>query len=93
MDHRAGRSDIKEMERSFWKSVTINPPLYGADTPISLFKQNCNGWGLSDIGDLLKEKNVPDIPGVTTPMTYFGMWKVCRVVCYPVSRPYSFLSA
>jgi hypothetical protein len=25
--------------------------------------------------DLLKEHNVPAIPGVTSPMTYIGMWK------------------
>ena len=26
--------------------------------------------------DLLKEHDVPAIPGVTSPMTYIGMWKV-----------------
>lgn len=72
----AGRKDYKLLERHFWKSVTINPPTYGADTPLSLFRPDCNGWGLTDIGDLLKEKDLPEIPGVTTPMTYFGMWKV-----------------
>ena len=56
--------------------MTMNPPLYGADTPMSLFDTHCKGWGLSDISDLLKEKGVPEIPGVTTPMSYFGMWKV-----------------
>ena len=64
------------MERHFWKSVTINPPTYGADTPLSLFRPDCDGWGLKDLGDLLKGKEMPDIPGVTSPMTYFGMWKV-----------------
>ena len=30
------------------------------------------------VQDLLMEHDVPAIPGVTTPMTYIGMWKVCR---------------
>jgi hypothetical protein len=72
----AGRNDYKALERSFWKSVTINPPIYGADTPMSLFDSHVKGWGLGSISDLLKDKGLPDIPGVTTPMAYFGMWKV-----------------
>ena len=34
------------------------------------------GWNLRDLQDLLHLCKVPEIPGVTTPMTYFGMWKV-----------------
>ena len=75
----AGRQDYKALERAFWKSVTMNPPLYGADTPMSLFGSHCKGWALTDLGDLLKEKGVPEIPGVTTPMSYFGMWKVWSI--------------
>lgn len=65
------------MERSFWSSVTISPPLYGADTPQSFFDEKLSyGWNLRDLdGCLLKKNGVPDIPGVTSPMTYFGMWK------------------
>uniref|UniRef100_A0A7S3R422 JmjC domain-containing protein n=2 Tax=Dunaliella tertiolecta TaxID=3047 RepID=A0A7S3R422_DUNTE len=64
------------MERSFWSSVTLNPPLYGADTPYSFFDLHIPyGWNLRNLGDLLKTKGVPEIPGVTTPMTYFGMWR------------------
>lgn len=71
--------------------MTINPPLYGADTPQSFFDEKLPyGWNLRDLeGCLLKRYDVPHIPGVTTPMTYFGMWKsffswhvvsgVCRV--------------
>lgn len=70
------RNNYKDMERAFWKSVTINAPLYGADTPMSLFDDKIsNGWSLKNLEDLLKEKDVPEIPGVTSPMTYFGMWK------------------
>lgn len=81
--YRPGKSDRHGsdgsdalMERAFWSSVTINPPLYGADTPISFFDDELNyGWNLRNLGDLLKKHKVPTIAGVTTPMTYFGMWK------------------
>ncbi len=58
-------------------SITINPPVYGADTPQSFFDEKLPyGWNLRNLGGcLLKKYGVPDIPGVTTPMTYFGMWK------------------
>lgn len=65
------------MERAFWSSVTINPPFYGADTPTSFFDESLEyGWNLRDLQDLLKQYDVPPIAGVTTPMVYFGMWKV-----------------
>mmetsp|Transcript_10437 Transcript_10437/g.28495 ORF Transcript_10437/g.28495 Transcript_10437/m.28495 type:complete len:626 (+) Transcript_10437:2369-4246(+) len=64
------------MERSFWSGVTLNPPIYGADTVMSLFDDKVSfGWNLRDLGCLWKAYNVPQIGGVTTPMTYFGMWK------------------
>lgn len=57
--------------------MTIRPPLYGADTPQSFFDEDLEfGWNLRDLGCLLKQYPVPNIPGVTHPMTYFGMWKV-----------------
>ncbi|KAK9823398.1 hypothetical protein WJX72_002487 [[Myrmecia] bisecta] len=64
------------LERAFWSAVTINPPLYGADTPVSFFDEKLEfGWNLRHLNCLLADYDVPDIPGVTTPMTYFGMWK------------------
>ena len=42
----------------------LAPPLYGADTPVSFFDPKLPyGWNLRDLGDLLRTKNVPDIPG------------------------------
>ena len=55
--------------------MTLNPPLYGADTPVSFFDEKVEGWNIKNLGCLLTQHNVPRIPGVTTPMTYFGMWK------------------
>lgn len=64
-------------ERKFWKALGSNPPLYGADTPQSLFDEKVEfGWNLRKLGCLLHKYGVQDIPGVTTPMTYFGMWRV-----------------
>lgn len=72
---RKNSGDIM-MERSFWSSITMNPPIYGADTPVSLFDESVPwGWNLRKLDCLFKEYKVPDIAGVTTPMTYFGMWK------------------
>lgn len=73
---RMRHNDDALMERSFWSGVTLNPPVYGADTVMSLFDEKVEfGWNLRDLGCLWKEYNVPQIGGVTTPMTYFGMWK------------------
>lgn len=70
------RRDSEFRERAFWSSVMIRAPLYGADTPQSFFDEEIPfGWNLRDLGDLLKTHVVPKIPGVTHPMTYFGMWK------------------
>lgn len=46
-------------------SVTINPPLYGADTPMSFFDEKLPyGWNLRDLGDLLKQPHIPQVgPG------------------------------
>eukprot|EP01025_Chloroclados_australasicus_P066147 TRINITY_DN9052_c1_g1_i2.p2 TRINITY_DN9052_c1_g1~~TRINITY_DN9052_c1_g1_i2.p2 ORF type:complete len:392 (+),score=27.34 TRINITY_DN9052_c1_g1_i2:164-1339(+) len=63
-------------ERAFWSTVTTNPPIYGADTAQSLFDDELDwGWNLRNLGCLLKQQKIASIPGVTAPMTYFGMWK------------------
>ena len=73
----AGAGDDALLERPFWSSLTVRPPLYGADTPHSLFDEKLDfGWNLRNLKCLLSKYKVPAIPGVTTPMTYFGMWKV-----------------
>ena len=76
----AGHRQDELLERAFWSSVTINPPLYGADNPTSLFDSVSEyGWNLNHLQDLLKKHDVAPIPGVTTPMVYFGMWVSCIV--------------
>ncbi|KAL6781830.1 hypothetical protein ACKKBF_B09595 [Auxenochlorella protothecoides x Auxenochlorella symbiontica] len=71
-----GHRDDDFLERSFWSSVTINPPLYGADVAVSFFDERLDfGWNLRRLGCLLSQYDVPEIPGVTSPMAYFGTWK------------------
>lgn len=78
-DHQAPRQGHREdalLERAFWSSITLSPPYYGADTPFSFFDQHLRfGWNLRGLNCLLSQHDMPAIPGVTTPMTYFGMWK------------------
>lgn len=73
---RVAQGGDEGLERAFWSSLTINPPIYGADTPMSLFDDRAPGWNLRRLGGcLLKDSRVPQIPGVTAPMVYFGMYK------------------
>lgn len=64
---RGAAGDADELrERAFWSSVTNSPPIYGADTPVSLFDERVPwGWNLRRLGDWLQsgEYEVPDIPG------------------------------
>lgn len=74
---KRGHAGDDLLERAFWSGITFNPPLYGADTPTSLFdrKLPLGGWNLRALNCLLTEYKVPEISGVTSPMTYFGTWR------------------
>lgn len=64
----------RELEKHYWKSLTYNNPLYGADMPGSLFDDRTTSWNvakLENILDCLGKK----IPGVNTAYLYMGMWK------------------
>ncbi|CAL8468488.1 g8028 [Coccomyxa elongata] len=68
----------EEVERRFWRNITLRPPLYGADVPGSLFDADLKGWNLRHLDSLLSrtlEKKNLAIPGVSTPYLYFGMWR------------------
>ncbi|KAJ7986383.1 hypothetical protein DPEC_G00339340 [Dallia pectoralis] len=70
--------DFEELERKFWKNLTFNPPLYGADVNGSLYDPDVTEWNLGHLNTLLdtveKESGIK-IKGVNTPYLYFGMWK------------------
>eukprot|EP00731_Ephydatia_muelleri_P019144 Em0011g1184a len=67
-----------ELERKYWKNVTFNQPLYGADIQGSLTDPAVDVWNINRLDTILdtvaKEYGV-SIPGVNTSYLYFGMWK------------------
>jgi jumonji domain-containing protein 2 len=68
------------LERKFWKNVPLNPPLYGADVPGSLFddRKRGVGWNLRWLDSILSsalERSGSEIPGVTQPYLYAGSWR------------------
>lgn len=63
-DHRPSKKNEDEslMERSFWSAITINPPLYGADTPQSFFDKKSDwGWNLQNLRCLFSECDVSQL--------------------------------
>ncbi|XP_047442518.1 lysine-specific demethylase 4A [Mugil cephalus] len=70
--------DFDELERKFWKNLTFNPPLYGADVSGTLYDQDVTEWNigrLNTILDTVENESGIKIKGVNTPYLYFGMWK------------------
>nr|XP_061795147.1 lysine-specific demethylase 4A-like [Nerophis lumbriciformis] len=70
--------DFDELERKYWKNVTFNPPIYGADVGGSLYNPEVKEWNichLNTILDTVESDSGITIEGVNTPYLYFGMWK------------------
>ncbi|OQV21745.1 Lysine-specific demethylase 4C [Hypsibius exemplaris] len=70
--------EMEEIERNFWKQLTMNPPLYGADSSGTLFDKDVTAWNVSDLPSALRTINEEygiAIQGVNTPYLYFGMWR------------------
>lgn len=66
------------LERKFWKNVPMNPPLYGADVPGSLFDERARSWSLKHLSSVLSrtlDSSGASIPGVTQPYLYAGSWR------------------
>lgn len=64
----------EELERTYWKTLTYAPPLYGADMPGTLFDDRTTIWNLGKLENLLDIMGAK-IPGVNTAYLYLGMWK------------------
>jgi hypothetical protein len=64
----------KELERIYWKTITFNNPLYGADMPGSLFDDSTETWNVAKLDNLLCRIGKL-IPGVNSAYLYLGMWK------------------
>ncbi|KAK2901170.1 hypothetical protein Q8A67_009285 [Cirrhinus molitorella] len=70
--------DFEELERKYWKNLTFNPPIYGADVNGTLYDPDIKEWNvghLNTILDTVEHDSGITIEGVNTPYLYFGMWK------------------
>uniref|UniRef100_A0A669CHL3 [histone H3]-trimethyl-L-lysine(9) demethylase n=1 Tax=Oreochromis niloticus TaxID=8128 RepID=A0A669CHL3_ORENI len=70
--------NFEELERKYWKNVTFNAPLYGADVNGTLYDPDVKEWNichLDTILDTVERDSGITIEGVNTPYLYFGMWK------------------
>lgn len=66
----------EEMERIYWKNITFQPPLYGADVLGSLFPElrKMPIWNIRRLPGVLRRVG-QRVPGVNDPYLYLGMWK------------------
>ncbi|KAK9236367.1 JmjC domain, hydroxylase-domain-containing protein [Lipomyces kononenkoae] len=64
----------EELEKIYWKTITYNNPMYGADLLGSLFSDATKEWNVAHLDNILNELGM-DLPGVNTAYLYFGMWK------------------
>jgi len=76
----------KELERIYWKSLTFNSPMYGADMPGSLFDDQTEVWNVAKLDNLLCRIGKL-IPGVNSAYLYLGMWKATFSWHVEVSNP------
>lgn len=67
-----------ELERAFWRQTLFNTPssqpLYGADSPGTLFDEDVQEWNVSKLPSILHVLG-RTYPGVTEPFLYFGTWR------------------
>ena len=64
----------QELEKSYWKSLTFNNPMYGADLPGSLFDKSTKDWNVAHLDNILNDLGTI-LPGVNSAYLYLGMWK------------------
>lgn len=64
----------QDLERAYWKSLTFNNPMYGADLPGSLFEDDTKEWNVAHLDNILNRLGVV-LPGVNSAYLYLGMWK------------------
>ncbi|KAF7988156.1 hypothetical protein HCN44_007650 [Aphidius gifuensis] len=70
--------DYDDLERKYWKNITYNPPIYGADVSGTLTDPTVKEWNINHLGTILDYVNKDyaiTIDGVNTAYLYFGMWK------------------
>ena len=71
-------ASVDEVERKYWKNITFNPPLYGADVPGTLYDEGVREWNINHLDtilDMVTQDYGTSIPGVNSAYLYFGMWR------------------
>ncbi|PVU91607.1 hypothetical protein BB561_004318 [Smittium simulii] len=65
-----------EIERSYWRNLLIEAPMYGADILGSLFPtvEDFPSWNIRNLKSILNKVKL-EISGVTLPYLYVGAWK------------------
>ncbi|KAJ3317123.1 hypothetical protein HDV06_001976 [Boothiomyces sp. JEL0866] len=72
---RLSKEYLQSLERFYWRNVSFQTTMYGADMPGSIFtNEKDNLWNISNLESLLSTINTK-IPGVNTPYLYFGLYK------------------
>lgn len=67
-----------DLERTFWKNIFLNPSIYGADVPGTLFDPDVEEFNLTKLNTILDDIRRDygcTIQGVNTTYLYYGMWK------------------
>ncbi|XP_071480917.1 lysine-specific demethylase 4C-like isoform X2 [Diadema antillarum] len=69
---------FEDLERKYWKNITYNSPIYGADISGSVYDKGVDIWNINRLNtvlDIIEEEQGVKIEGVNTAYLYFGMWK------------------
>eukprot|EP00794_Sanderia_malayensis_P007810 gene7809-8656_t len=76
--YRPPEEDFDKLERAYWKNITFNPAIYGADVAGSIYDKDVKFWNINHLNtilDLIESETKVKILGVNTAYLYFGMWK------------------
>ncbi|KAI9144266.1 JmjC domain, hydroxylase-domain-containing protein [Paraphysoderma sedebokerense] len=72
---RLSPKEYKDLERTYWRTLTFNAPMYGADMLGTLWSDETpSTWNTNNLDGLLSKMGVK-LSGVNVPYLYFGMWK------------------
>ena len=74
-DQDHGDANMEKVEEKFWRSLSFNPPIYGADVKGSLFDKGVS-WNLNELNTILNDGlGMSKIYGINEPYFYFGAWR------------------
>ncbi|CAD6622694.1 XXYS1_4_G0005280.mRNA.1.CDS.1 [Saccharomyces cerevisiae] len=65
---------LKFLEEYYWKTLNFTTPMYGADTPGSIFPERLNVWNVAKLPNILDHMETK-VPGVNDSYLYAGLWK------------------